>query len=293
MACPVCQRRSALIAALAPAISSLSLPRERLLGLLSLPDRQLLGAAKVKNPHEFLRGLQIPLPSESVPTALCRHDPLYPEALAQLRSAPAVLYATCTIKRLRELLTAPTVAILGGREYSPHVSLPTFELARNLASAGVTVISGLDQGLEGIAQQGVLHAGGGGVAVTACAPERPYSTRHEDLHRRILTRGAAVSELPPTFFPAERWLFIATQRIIAALARVIVVAEAGGNSCALFTTQIAAELGAEVAVIPGRVTDPGGPRMFGLLRDGATPVCSASDVLELLGEAGDPRRVAA
>jgi DNA processing protein len=284
MACPACQRRSALIAALAPAISRLSLNRESLLGLLALPNDRLLREAKVENPSGLLRALELPLPTDTVPTALCRHDPDYPEALAQLDCAPAVLYAACTTGRLREMLAAPTVAILGGREYIPCARQIAFALARDLATAGVTVVSGLDRGLEGIAQHGVLHAGGRAIAVTTCAPQRPCTPRHEDLHRRILTRGAAVSELPPGFFPPERWLFVAAQRIIAALAGLIVVVEAGGHSCALFTAQIAADLGQDIAVVPWRITDPGGPRMFGLLRDGAHPVSCASDVLELLND---------
>jgi hypothetical protein len=110
MACPTCLRRAALIAALAPAISRLSFTRQGLLALLALPNAQLLHAAKVEDPRGLLRRLEIPLPTQSVPTALCRHDPDYPEALAQLDCAPAVLYATCTSERLRELLMEPTVA---------------------------------------------------------------------------------------------------------------------------------------------------------------------------------------
>jgi len=293
MPCPTCQRRSALVAALAPAISRGGpLTRERLLGLLSIPNTRLLREAGVENPSRILRRLRPPVPTITVPTALCRHDAGYPQALAQLPSAPAVLYATCTPARLRELLAKPTVAILGGREYSPHARQPTFMLARDLARAGVTVVSGLDRGLEGIAQHGALHDGGpGGVAVMACAPDRPYTPSYEDLHRQILARGTAVSELPPGFFGAERWLFLAAQRIIAALARLVVVTEAGGYSCALFTTQIAADLGHDIAVVPGRVTDPGGIHMLGLLRDGAHPVSCAGDVLDLLGDGG--RQVAA
>ena len=108
MACPPCQRRSALVAALAPAISRLTFTRRGLLGMLALPEAQLLRAAKIENPSTLLRRLELPLPTESVPTATCRHDPDYPEALAQLDCAPAVLYATCTVERLRELLSKPT-----------------------------------------------------------------------------------------------------------------------------------------------------------------------------------------
>jgi DNA processing protein len=296
MACPACRRRSALIAALAPAISRRSLTHQSLLSLLALGNTRLLRAAKAENPGGLWRGLELPLPSKRVPTALCRHDPGYPEALAQLQCAPAVLYATCTTERLRELLGKPTVAILGGRDYSSYARQRTFELARDLTAAGVTVISGVNEGLEGIAHHGALHAhgngsssgggGGSGVAVMGGSPDRSHRIRHDHLHHRILTHGAAISELPPGFIPREGWPFIASQRIIAALASIVIVVEAAGRSCALLATQIAADLGHDIAVVPGRVTDPGGHLIFALLRDGAHPIACAQDVLDLLDATG-------
>jgi DNA processing protein len=286
MACDACRRRSALLAALAPAISSLSLHRRELLGLLALPDARLLRAAKVEDPRGFRRRLELPLPCDSVPTALCRHDPEYPVALAQLPSAPAVLYATCTTGRLTELRSKPTVAVVGSRAHTSYGRQKTFELAGDLASVGVTVISGVNEGLEGIAHRGVLHARGSPIAVMACSPDRFHLNHGHQLHRRILGRGAAVAELPPGFFPPHPWCFIASQRIIAALASVVVVVEAGARSCVLFTAEIAADLGADIAVVPGRVTDPGGKWLCELLRDGARPVGCAGDVLEVIGGTG-------
>jgi DNA processing protein len=102
--------------------------------------------------------------------------------------------------------------------------------------------------------------------------------------RTLLARGAAVSELP--FFPPHPWCFIASQRILAALASVVVVVEAGARSCVLFTAQIAADLGADIAVVPGRITDPGGKWLCDLLRDGARPVGCAGDVLEVIDGTG-------
>jgi DNA processing protein len=296
MACTDCQRRAALIAALAPKINSLSLSVRRhgyhgLLGVLALSNEQLLDAAKVKNPREFLRAVMPPRPSEHVPTALCRHDPGYPAALAQLPSAPAVLYASCTTERLRELLSKPTVAIAGGHKYSGHTRQPTFTLARDLACAGVTVISGLDKGLEGIAQHGVLSARGSAIAVTVCAVERPYARCHQDLHERVVAHGAVLSEFPPGFFLPQSWSFPASQRIIAALASIIVIAEAK-SSHALFTAEIAAELGQDIAVVPGRVTDPGGHWIYRLLRDGAQPIACAQDVINLIYGAGAREKAA-
>jgi DNA processing protein len=282
MACDPCKRRSALIAALAPAISSLSLSRVELLGLLALPDAKLLRAAKVEEPRDLRRRLELPLPCDSVPTALCRHDPEYPEALAQLPSAPAVLYASCSTGRLTELLGKPTVAIVGSRDHTSYGRERTCELARDLARAGVTVVSGVNEGLEGIAHRGALHARGSTIAVMACSPDRFHLNHGHQLHRRILGRGAAVAELPPKFFPPQPWCFIASQRIIAALASVVVVVEAGARSCVLFTAEIAANLGADIAVVPGRVTDPGGKWLCELMRDGARPVGCAQDVIEVI-----------
>jgi DNA processing protein len=311
MACPACRRRSALIATLAPAISRRSLSHQSLLSLLALPNTRLLRAAKAEDPGGLWRGLELPLPSKRVPTALCRHDPGYPEALAQLPCAPAVLYATCTTERLRELLGKPTVAILGGRDYSSYARQRTFELARDLTAAGATVISGVNEGLEGIAHHGALHAhgngsssggsdsgssssssssgSGSGVAVMGGAPDRSHRIRHDHLHHRILTHGAAISEFPPGFIPRQGWPFIASQRIIAALSSIVIVVEAAGRSCALLATQIAADLGHDIAVLPGRVTDPGGHLIFALLRDGAHPIAHAQDVLDLIHAAGDTR----
>jgi DNA processing protein len=284
MACPECQRRSALIAALVPAISRLRFNREGLLGMLGLSNAQLLSAAraKVKNPGGLLRRLELPFPTERVPTALCRHDRDYPEALAQLDSAPAVLYATCTTERLRELLAAPTVAILGSRTPTDYARQIAFSLSCSLTASGVTVVSGMNTGLEGTVHEGGLDVRGNTIAVMPAGPEFHYPSQHEILHRGILAHGAAVSEFPPGFFPPHGWCFIASQRIIAALASLIVVAEAGGGSCALFTTEIAADLGADIAVVPGRVTDPGGRSICTLLRDGAHPISCAGDVLEAI-----------
>jgi DNA processing protein len=286
VACNACRQRSALIAALAPAISSLSLHRRELLSLLALPDAQLLRAAKVEDPRGFRRRLELPLPTDTVPTALCRHDPAYPEALAQLPSAPAVLYASCSTGRLTELLSKPAVSVLGSRGHTNYGRQMTFALARDLARAGVTIVSGVNEGLEGIAHRGALHARGNPIAVTACSPDRFHLKHGHRLHRGVLARGAAVSELPPWFFPPHPWCFIASQRILAALAHVVVVVEAGARSCVLFTAEIAADLGADIAVVPGRVTDPGGRWLCGLLRDGARPVASAEDLLEVVGGTG-------
>ena len=108
--------------------------------------------------------------------------------------------------------------------------------------------------------------------------------------------------VPPGFFEGQRWCFIASQRILAALADILVVVDAGGFSLAALTSQLATDLGRDIAVVPCRLTDPGGQRMLRLLRDGVPPVANAEDVLELIHGAGarrpaisgpEPREVAA
>jgi DNA processing protein len=284
MACPTCSRRSALIAALAPVISRLApLTRQDLLGLLALNEERLLHALKVQDPSQFSRQPQRSESTKGVPTAICRHDPGYPPALAQLDCAPAVLYATCTIERLQALLAAPTVALVGNLAQTSYAQQVAFALAHDLAATGVTIVSGFNDGLEGTAHHGAQHASGRSIAVMACTPDMPSSPgRDEHRHRGILERGAAVSEFPPEFHPPRRWCYIASQRIIAALASVVVVVQATECSSALLTTTIAAELGHDIAVVPGRVTDPSSHGTFALLRDGAHPVSCAQDVLELI-----------
>ena len=288
MVCSPCLRRSAVLAAAAPALARLELRQRSLLSLLALPAEPLLRAAKVDDPPGFLRGLQLPALTDSVPTAICRHDRSYPLALRQLPSSPAALYGTCTPERLRELLSSssPKVGIVGSKGLTPYAEQVTFALARDLARAGVTVVSGVNEGPEGIAHQGALEGGGATIAVMACSPDLSHLTWQDELQRQIRDRGVAISEFPPGFFQPQRWSFNASQRILAALADLLVVVEAGGFTSASFTTKIATELGRDIAVVPCRPTDPGGHRILWLLKDGAHPVASAEDVLEVLDGAG-------
>jgi DNA processing protein len=265
------------------------LRQRSLLSLLALPAEPLLRAAKVEDPPGFLRGLRMPALTDSVPTAICRHDRCYPLALRQLPSSPAVLYATCAPERLRELFSSPAnpkVGIVGSKGLTPYAKQITLALARDLARAGVTVVAGVNEGPEGIAHQGALDGGGATIAVMACSPDLSHLTWQDDLQRQIRAQGAAISEFPPGFFQPQRWSFNASQRIIAALVDILVVVEAGGFTCASFTTKIATELGRDIAVVPGRVTDPGGHGILWLLRDGAHPVASAEDILAVLNGAG-------
>ena len=181
---------------------------------------------------------------------------------------------------------SPRVAIVGGRGLTPYAEQITRAMTEGLARAGVTVVGGVNEGPEGIAHEGALAGGGRSIAVMACSPDLSHLTRQDPLHQRILAAGAAVSEFPPGFFQPQRWSFIASRRIVPALADVVVIVEAGGFTHSALSTKIAIELGRDIAVVPGRVTDPSGERILRLLQDGAHPVASAEHVLEVLNGAG-------
>jgi DNA processing protein len=213
--------------------------------------------------------------------ALCRCDPRYPAPLHDLPDPPAVLYVRGDVRRLERALAADRVAIVGARRASPYGLEQARALARGIAAAGLTVVSGMALGVDAAAHVGALEVDGLTLAVLACGPEQAYPASKRRLHARIAATGAAVAELPPGT-PARRWCFPARNRIIAALAQATVVVEAGERSGSLITAGQAADLGREVAAVPGLVTAPMATGTNALIADGARLVRGPRDVLELL-----------
>jgi DNA processing protein len=213
MVCPACSRRSALLGVFAPEIQRLALDRWELLGLLSLPDDRLLEAVAAR------ASLLSSLPLSTREAGVCRHDPFYPPALRQLPCPPAALYlAGGSPRRLSELLARPVVAIVGSRRSTYYARDFSFALARDLAAAGITVVSGLSEGIEASAQHGALSAGGATIAVMAGGATVASPLQHDRLYGRVIEDGLAISELPPRFAPAQPWCYLARNRLLAALA---------------------------------------------------------------------------
>jgi len=215
-----------------------------------------------------------------------RGRPGYPQLLAELHDPPARLH-------LRggpaEILARPSVAIVGARSCSAYGAQVARELARELAAAGVVVVSGLARGVDGEAHRGALAAGGLTVAVLGCGIDRDYPRAHAELARRIVQSGVVVSEYPPGVEPAP-WRFPARNRIVAGLAKATIVIEARHRSGALITADFALELGREVFAVPGEITSGLSEGTNDLIRQGATPLLGAGDVLEVLGiEPAPPR----
>jgi DNA processing protein len=209
---------------------------------------------------------------------LGRRSRLYPPLLAELHDPPAAIH----VRGDTEILEEPAVAIVGARSCSSYGAGVARELARELARAGVVVVSGLARGIDGEAHRGTLEGGGRTVAVLGCGIDRDYPRSHSELARRIREHGAVVSEYPPGVEPAP-WRFPARNRIIAGLCAATVVVEARERSGALITADFALELGRDVFAVPGEITSALSAGTNDLLRQGAAPLLSAGDVLEALG----------
>jgi DNA processing protein len=203
----------------------------------------------------------------------------YPPLLAQLHDPPRRLYLRGAG---RELLAEPMVAVVGARSASPYGSQIARMLGRELASAGLVVVSGLARGIDAEAHRGALDAGGPTLAVLGCGIDRDYPARHAELARRIAADGLIVSEYAPGIEPAP-WRFPARNRIIAGLALATVVVEARERSGALITADFALELGRDVFAVPGEITAALSAGTNRLIRQGAAPLLGADDVLDLLG----------
>lgn len=286
--CDACLRRSWLVARLAGHIEVAWRARRGSASLLSLPDVALvdaLGGAQrdaIASEYEGFRPAALRQRcAASEVGALCRCDRRYPPALADLSDPPAVLYVRGDGACLERALAADRVAIVGARRASEYGLQQARALGRGLAAAGLTVVSGMALGVDAAAHAGALEVDGLTVAVLACGPDRAYPASKRRLHARIAATGAVVAELPPGTAP-RRWCFPARNRIIAALGQATVVVEAGERSGSLITAGQAADLGRDVAAVPGLVTSPLAAGTNALISDGAQLVRGAHDVLELL-----------
>jgi DNA processing protein len=238
-------------------------------------DRRWRAFARSFDPSDYLarlraRGLRW----------LGRSEPLFPRLLAAIHDPPPGLFLRGAGGK--ELLSRTAVAIVGARSCSPYGSQVARTCARDLASAGLVVISGLARGVDGEAHRGALDAGGTTLAVLGCGVDRDYPASHRALATRVCERGLILSEYAPGVEPAP-WRFPARNRIVAGLAAATVVVEARERSGALITADFALEQGREVFAVPGEITSALSAGTNALLGLGATPYTSSADVLDALG----------
>jgi len=219
---------------------------------------------------------------------LARSDEAFPPLLRAIHDPPPGLF-------LRghgnvELLRRPAIALVGARACSSYGRQVARRLGRELAGAGLVVVSGLARGVDGEAHRGALEAGGVTIAVLGCGIDRDYPAAHRSLAAEIAESGLIVSEYSPGIEPAP-WRFPARNRIVAGLCAATLVVEARERSGALITCDLALEEGREVFAVPGEITSALSAGSNALLRLGATPCTGATDVLESFG-LGPPEPVA-
>jgi DNA processing protein len=210
---------------------------------------------------------------------IARGDPSFPRWLSTIHDPPPGIFVRGR-SRL-DLDGRPTVAIVGARACSAYGSTVAAELARELARAGVVVVSGLARGIDAAAHRGALERGTT-LAVLGCGIDRDYPRAHASLAAQVAEHGWIVSEYPPGVEPAP-WRFPARNRIVAGLSQATVVVEARERSGALITADLALDEGREVLAVPGEITSNLSSGTNALLRLGATPVTCAADVLGAVG----------
>ena len=236
---------------------------------LTAPTAQFLRSADASLIDADLRWLA----SSGVKLVPCV-SPQYPKLLAQTARAPALLYVLGD----PAVLASPQLAVVGARAASAAGRATARELATKLVRSGLTITSGLAVGIDAASHEGALAGGGMTVAVCAHGLDRLYPRQHRPLAQRIRERGALVSEFPPGT-PPLRELFPQRNRIISGLSLGTLVIEAAWGSGALIAARCAVEEGREVFAVPGSIRSPLARGCHQLIREGATLVESATDIL--------------
>ena len=204
-------------------------------------------------------------------------DADYPAALLEIADPPPVFYC----RGRRELLSRPALAIVGSRNATPQGCADAEAFAAALSAAGLTIVSGLAQGIDAAAHRGGLAGAARSIAIVGTGPDRVYPAANRDLAHVLAKDGLILSEFPPGT-PARQHHFPRRNRLISGLARGVLVVEAALGSGSLITARMAAEQGREVFAIPGSIHSPFAKGCHRLIRDGAKLVETAQDVLEEL-----------
>ena len=206
-----------------------------------------------------------------------RIDPEYPPMLLEIADPPLALHVRGDVA----LLARPSIAMVGSRRASPYAINAAHHLARQVASMGIVVVSGLARGVDGASHLAALEAGGKTIAVLGTGIDIIYPRSHTRLFRRIEQDGLIVSEFPPGTPPKPEH-FPIRNRVISGLAHGTVVVEATGRSGSLITARMAAEQGREVFAVPGSIFSAGSEGTHRLIQYGAKLVHDVNDILEEL-----------
>jgi DNA processing protein len=211
-------------------------------------------------------------------------DPGFPASLEMIPDPPTLLFAQGKM----DLLTRPTVAIVGSRDHSAYGAEVAVMVSSRAARAGLVVVSGMARGLDAVAHAAALDAEGGTIGVLGNGLGVIYPAANRGLYERVLSTGLLLTEFPPGERPRVG-SFPRRNRLISGLARVTVVIEAAAGSGTLITVESALEQGREVMAVPGAITNPTSVGTNRLIRDGAAPLLEVEDLLQHYPEiAGRP-----
>lgn len=205
-------------------------------------------------------------------------DPDYPARLLSMYDFPAALYVKGELPGKDE----PAAAVIGARDCSAYGCQTAEYMAKELAEAGVNIISGLALGIDGAGHKGALNGGGKTFAVMGCGVNICYPRSNYSLYAKIPEQGGLISEYPPDIPPLAR-NFPIRNRIISGLSDAVLVMEARRKSGSLITAQIALEQGKDIYALPGRITDSLSEGCNHLIASGAFVLMSAENLLENMG----------
>jgi DNA processing protein len=210
-------------------------------------------------------------------SVITSQDENYPKRLNEIDQPPPVLYMQGEIVENDEW----SVAIVGTRRVTAYGRQVAENIAGSLARNGLTIISGLARGVDSIAHKAALDAGGRTIAVLGSGLDRIYPPENQPLANQITINGALISEFSPNT-PPEASNFPQRNRLISGLSLAVIVVEAGKKSGALITASFAADQGREVFSVPGNIFSPASMGTNRLIQNGAHPLLSAEQVLEIL-----------
>ncbi len=202
----------------------------------------------------------------------------YPDILREIKNYPKELYCAGDIS----LLKKRCVSVVGSRSTTVYGRNTAVKFAGDIARAGFVVVSGMARGIDTCSHRGALNAGGSTIAVLGCGLNHCYPKENAELMKEIEENGLVISEYPPDAEP-QRYYFPQRNRIISGLSELTLIVQARNNSGALITADLAAEQGKEVCAVPGNIDSQYNMGSNKLIKEGAVPVLSTGDLLEMLG----------
>jgi DNA processing protein len=257
----------------------------RLWPILELGDAELIGALGGRRVEELQAAYAAwepePIRSDGEAQHICRHHIAFPSRLRESALAPHTLTVRGKLERLDSILDEHVVAIVGTRRASDYGMAVARDLARGLAACGLTIVSGLAEGIPIAAHSGALEADGSTLTVLPGGVERCSPAWCRELYHRIASSGWTISETA-SGTSWRRWWQAGCDRTLALLAELVIVVEAREYPWELACARVAQAHGRQVAAVPGRVSSSASRGTNALLMDGARLVRDPQDALDLL-----------